>query len=77
MSNKPMSFVPVKQASKFSLLLRKKSSDLPIEKRSCPCSRMKHAPWRCWAAYPEDTGGLAMLKTLLLKCLSAVPVYHE
>jgi hypothetical protein len=33
---------------------RKKSSDLPIEKRSCPCSRMKHAPWRCWAAYPED-----------------------
>jgi hypothetical protein len=43
-----------KSASKSS---GKKSSDLPIEKRNCPCSKMRHAPWRCWAAYPEDRPG--------------------
>ncbi|OQE15341.1 hypothetical protein PENFLA_c032G09297 [Penicillium flavigenum] len=33
----------------------KKNSDLPVEKRSCPCSmKTRHAPWRCYAAYPED-----------------------
>ena len=34
----------------------KKSSDFPVEKRFCPCSKRgkPHPPWRCWAAFPED-----------------------
>ncbi|OQE59396.1 hypothetical protein PENNAL_c0325G00318, partial [Penicillium nalgiovense] len=32
----------------------KKSSDLPVEKRNCPCSKLRHRPWKCWAVYSED-----------------------